>query len=193
MVPQSTVRAQYAKHNPPSHAKPWGGPAERAMKAVGLQIWTQTVLSTNRNHCSQEGKWPASEKSDTLLWSEVGRDDLFIYHLFFLLLPPLPLVKNQRQVLRKIIYFASSEHSVRYICIIFVFSWMSTSNVFSYSGRRKQETKRLPWKWCQHWHFLYNTSLGHKLCVGRPTPIPSKEYFTCKMITCMSTTHCVPP
>lgn len=83
MVPQSTVRAQYAKHNPPSHAKPWGGPAERAMKAVGLQIWTQTVLSTNRNHCSQEGKWPASEKSDTLLWSEVGRDDLFIYHLFF--------------------------------------------------------------------------------------------------------------
>lgn len=32
----STLRAQYAKHNPPLHAKPWGRPAEHAMKAEGL-------------------------------------------------------------------------------------------------------------------------------------------------------------
>lgn len=85
MVPWSTVRAQYAKHNPPSHAKPQGGPDEQAMKAVGLQI--EQPYEHSRFYPSPVTETTVHKKgSDTLLRNATfyfeaqgGIYELFIY------------------------------------------------------------------------------------------------------------------
>lgn len=82
MVPLSTVGAQCVKHNPPLHAKPQGGPAQRALKASKYEhrrIYPPPVTETTA----------LKKGSDTLLRSapfyfevRVVIDDLFIL-LFF--------------------------------------------------------------------------------------------------------------
>lgn len=83
MVPRSTVGAQCVKHNPPLHAKPRGGPAQRALKASKYEhrrIYPPPVTGTAA----------LKKGSDTLLRSapfyfevSVVIEDLFIYLHFF--------------------------------------------------------------------------------------------------------------
>lgn len=95
----------------------------------------------SRNHRSQEGKWHASKKSDTLLWSEVGLDDLFIYHLFFSSTSAscekskTGCEENQTFILHPLNIACGLS------CNIFVFSWLSVNTVFHTpgGGSRKQK------------------------------------------------------